>query len=115
MLCHYDKHNENRATLSRSRLMSCSGGCGASVHEGCANPMQDDGCRRAIDGGTWTCMLCMEDKSLGEVQCWYCPRRGGLFQRCNAGWVHVVCARLNVDVLPNDMKNTCCYCKQVCP
>ncbi len=81
MLCHYDKHNENRATLSRSRLMSCSGGCGASVHEGCANPMQDDGCRRAIDGGTWTCMLCMEDESLGEVlpsegrslpalQCW---------------------------------------------
>lgn len=115
MLCHYDKHNENRATLSRSRLMSCSGGCGASVHEGCAKPMQDDGCRRAIDGGTWTCMLCMEDKSLGEVQCCYCPRRGGLFQRCNDGWVHTVCARLIVDVLPNHMAHNCCYCKQVCP
>jgi hypothetical protein len=134
MLCYFDVHNENRRKLRRSRLFSCSRGCGASVHEGCANMMQDDGC--IGEDGTWTCMLCTEQESLGAVECYLCPRRGGLFQRCSEypGWVHCICARLLCNIRPGfkgfsitepvntgtiiqdyrdaKSKKVCCVCRQ---
>ncbi len=100
MICHFDVHNENRRKLRRSRLLVCSRGCGASVHEGCANLLPDDG--SVGEDGSWTCMLCAEQESLGAVECMLCPRRGGLFQRCSEypGWLHCVCARLLCNIRP---------------
>jgi hypothetical protein len=134
MVCHFDVHNENRRKLRRSRLLVCSRGCGASVHESCANVLPDDIC---IDAdGCWTCMLCMEQESLGAVECMLCPRRGGLFQRCSEypGWLHCICARLLCNVKPGfkgfsvseavttgtmiqdyrdaKSKKVCCVCRQ---
>lgn len=135
MICHFDVHNEDRRKLRRSPLLVCSRGCGASVHEGCANIIPDDGSME--DDGSWTCMLCMEQESLGSVECMLCPRRGGLFQRCSEypGWLHCVCARLLCNIRPGfkgfsisepvntgtmiqdyrdaKSKKVCCVCRQV--
>ncbi len=134
MICHFDVHNENRRKLRRSRLLVCSRGCGASVHECCANILPDDGC--IDDDGSWTCMLCSEQESLGAVECMLCPRRGGLFQRCSEypGWLHCTCARLLCNIRPGfkgfsiseqvttgtliqdyrdaKSKKVCCVCRQ---
>jgi hypothetical protein len=134
MICHFDVHNENRRKLKRSVLLTCSRGCGATVHEGCANMLSDDGCMD--EDGSWTCMLCTEQESLGAIECMLCPRRGGLFQRCSEypGWVHSICARLLCNVRPGfkgasisepvntgtiiqdyrdaKSKKVCCVCRQ---